>query len=192
MKRGRGSTLTGGTGDVNPQVYSLTVSQTATDLSVVQQFPVPVFRFPIKSNRAMVMELLRTQWIIGDIAVPAAQLSIAAGISTSNPAHLVNGTASTQADQFNALASPTIVDSFSLDGIFLSAVGVVYQSRIQDHDKTDSAGHGILIATDNLYMFYSSLNGVAANVMNCKLTYRWKEVELAEYIGIVQSQQNPT
>jgi hypothetical protein len=66
------------------------------------------------------------------------------------------------------------------------------------HDLTDGAGHGILIATDNIYLgvnaSLSSFNlgdadpivgGVSAN-----LIYRFKEIGLSEYIGIVQSQQS--
>ena len=59
-------------------------------------------------------------------------------------------------------------------------------------DITDGAGHGVLVGTDSIYItgFVPSswyLNGT--NTVFAKLLYRWKDVSLAEYIGIVQSQQ---
>jgi hypothetical protein len=191
MKRGRGDTLTGGTNDVNPQIYTLTVREQNIDLSAVNAFPVPVYRFPLKRDRAMVMEILRVQWIIENVATVAAQNSLVALLSTSVPAGLTNLGASTEAEQFLAISGPTVVDAISLDGLFATAVGFAFTSRIIDHDKTDSAGHGILVATDQIYIALGSLGTGIPNAVCAKIIYRWKEVGLAEYIGIVQAQQNP-
>ena len=61
---------------------------------------------------------------------------------------------------------------------------------------TDGAGHGVLIATDNVYfsLLYNAIptDGIAVQFTiggGCDLLYRFKEVGLKEYIGIVQSQQ---
>lgn len=56
-------------------------------------------------------------------------------------------------------------------------------------DMTDGAGHGFLIATDNLFAQVQSSGTGAAQAVAFKIYYRWKNVGLAEYIGIVQSQQ---
>lgn len=57
-------------------------------------------------------------------------------------------------------------------------------------DLTDGAGHGIIVATDNIYVtLFSAGTGVAAEV-DVKIMYRFKNVALAEYIGVVQSQQS--
>lgn len=66
------------------------------------------------------------------------------------------------------------------------------------HDLTDGAGHGILIATDNIFLVVQGLltsygaatTGAIQAFAQADLIYRFKEVALAEYIGIVQSQQN--
>lgn len=78
-----------------------------------------------------------------------------------------------------------VLFSFSDDGD-----GVDY------HDLTDGAGHGVLIATDNIYFtLYStcSATGTATTSVQANATlallYRFKRVNLQEYIGIVQSQQ---
>jgi len=57
------------------------------------------------------------------------------------------------------------------------------------HTLSDSAGHGVLIATDNIYVQIKSQNTVSTNDVRLKIFYRWKNVGLQEYIGIVQSQQ---
>jgi len=61
--------------------------------------------------------------------------------------------------------------------------------NIRHFDLTDSAGHGILIATDQLFLLMTSNGTLALNTGGCKLDYRFKNVALEEYIGIVQSQQ---
>ena len=65
---------------------------------------------------------------------------------------------------------------------------ICYQEPYVD-DLTDGAGHGYLVATDQIYLQISSSNTGATNYCNGKLYYRWKNVNLQEYIGIVQSQQ---
>lgn len=65
------------------------------------------------------------------------------------------------------------------------------------HDLTDGAGHGILVATDNIFVSCSISVGsvfvtqadAATGAASCNILYRFKEIALAEYIGIVQSQQ---
>lgn len=63
------------------------------------------------------------------------------------------------------------------------------------HDLTDGAGHGVLIATDNIWLT-AFINGAVPDIgttaalnVFCEILYRFKKVTLQEYIGIVQSQQ---
>ncbi|GAG62860.1 unnamed protein product, partial [marine sediment metagenome] len=56
-------------------------------------------------------------------------------------------------------------------------------------DCTDDIGHGILVASDYIYVQGDTTGyGVGAE-FNFKILYRFKNVRLQEYIGIVQSQQ---
>jgi len=190
MKRGRGDTLTGGTKDVNPQQYTINLVQSGNDLTNNIKVPVPVYRFPLKNDRAMVMEILRVQWIIKDIPVVTGIVNIIGAIST-NDSGMANAALSVVQQQYEAVSGPNVIDAYSIDGIFATASGFFVYSRIEDHDKTDSAGHGVLVATDFLYLVLASSNSGAALELTAKITYRWKEVSLAEYIGIVQSQQGP-
>lgn len=69
-KRGRANgSLTGGTGDVNPQLYRLSVTTPATSSTTTfttafgsASFPVPVPKFSQQQGRAIVMEILKIRW----------------------------------------------------------------------------------------------------------------------------------
>lgn len=65
----------------------------------------------------------------------------------------------------------------------------VNQDVVQVMDLTDGDGHGILVATDNIFFQVTSNGFASAAEQSVKLLYRFKEVSLVEYIGIVQSQQ---
>lgn len=60
-----------------------------------------------------------------------------------------------------------------------------------EFDLTDGAGHGILVAVDKFYAqihsTYVAWGGTGG--IDFKFLYRFKKVSLAEYVGIVQSQQ---
>ena len=58
-----------------------------------------------------------------------------------------------------------------------------------EFDITDGAGHGFLVATDQIYMQVFTNGATATATVRVKMLYRWKNVSLAEYIGIVQGQQ---
>lgn len=64
------------------------------------------------------------------------------------------------------------------------------QPVVQVIDLTDGAGHGILIATDQIYIACSESGYSASpNTLSYKIMYRLKTVGLTEYVGMVQSQQ---
>lgn len=167
--------LTGGTGDVNPQFLTATVTQSAADISTTLEFALPVPRFSAKSGRSLVMEILRVNYVVGDLVAPAGQISVIGFLATSESAV--------------ALSDPTIFSFFARDGLFATAVGFSYGSRKYTDNLNDGAGHGFLVATDQLFLTAQTVATGAANVIVAKLYYRFKEVSLQEYIGIVQGQQ---
>lgn len=70
----------------------------------------------------------------------------------------------------------------------------IYDFNLSEYDDlTDQAGHGLLVATDNIYLNVWMDSTGAQVITNpavvCTLHYRLKEIGLQEYIGIVQSQQ---
>lgn len=61
-------------------------------------------------------------------------------------------------------------------------------NRVYRKDFSDGAGHGYLVAVDSLFVTLASALTGLTNTADLRLLYRFKEVPLAEYIGIVQSQ----
>lgn len=73
-----------------------------------------------------------------------------------------------------------------------SASGYIGALELQPHvlDFTDNAGHGILLAANNLFFQVSSTNTGAANTVRIKLLYREKYITQTELLGLVlQSNQ---
>lgn len=172
-KRGLGS-LTGGTGDVNPQWYKLAVTQSAADTTTTTAFPLPVPK--VQSNtRPVVIEVLRTFWTNNN------------AIETDS---WIEGFLSTKSYGTTApsFTDGGIVDMFYRD-VHITTSGQITYFMPQIHELNDSAGHGVLVATDNVYLQAASSATSLANTVTCWILYRMKEVSLAEYIGIVQSQQ---
>lgn len=173
MKRSR-SELTGGTGDVSPQWMTFSAVQSGADTTTTTTQAIPVQRLP-SGTRAQVMEVLKVMWDFP--AVVEADSSIACYLSTSS-----FGTTGTNIGEPRVFAGRATSTAITTSGM------VIFE-RIKLDDLTDGAGHGVLIATDNIYAQVVSASTSLTNTVRLKLLYRWKNVPLPEYIGIVQSQQ---
>lgn len=178
--------LTGGTGDVNPQFYSGETIQTANDAtsSVTYVFPVP--RYSATGNKSIVVEVLKIFYELDDrlpviAAVTEHPQSLTCHFSTTN--------FGTTASSF---ANPKVFSGISIEsmGAFTNAGTyrvVMHEPFVQD--LTDGVGHGVLLATDSFAVQVMSHQTNKINKFKWKLLYRFKAVSLAEYIGMVQSQQ---
>lgn len=188
MKRTRGDSLTGGTGDVNPQLLTLTaLTLTATDTFTIQQQSIPITRIPARGGKAVVMEVLKVYF---DMPAPSGGNFTATGqtilayvqLSTSRVG-LIDST------------DPNVFAFSDTDtrGAFTAGGSYAYTQNNSPVviDLTDGAGHGLLVATDSLFFSANTVNYSVAATFVCKILYRFKEVKLEEYIGIVQSQQAP-
>jgi hypothetical protein len=182
-KRGRGDTLTGGSKDVNPQTLIMgPVVQTGNDAATGIGVAMPIPRLPISKGRSLVIELLAVDTYILGTGFLANTVTTQTVVVTTNPTVLANEQAAFQ-------------DPRTITGVWREIVANaaptsfgVYE-KTKHIDMTDQAGHGILIATDQLYLVFYSTNTGGANTGSARLTYRFKDVSLEEYIGIVQSQQ---
>jgi len=184
-KRPRGDRLTGGSGDVKPQLFALNLqTQSAADTSFSTAFQTPVPRIGPSANKATIMEVLKVYFSIqgGDathdawcyLATAAIQ---AAGVSTLTVA---NGQA--------AISDPRVF-------AFTNYNDRVNTSGMSDHvwpnvvDVTDGAGNGVLVATDQIFFEGSSDVATTAMTFAAKILYRVYDASIIEYVGIVQSQQ---
>lgn len=169
--------LTGGTGDVNPQQLFLDLSQSGADAATNFDVPLPIPRYNAKANRSIVLEILRIVSVANQTTAPGA------GVASE-----VQVTLGTQPTPLVTQATTFFVDSREIDTI--TAIGVQGPTnRAYQFDYTDGAGHGFLVATDNLGARVNSTNTGLTNRFFVRVYYRFKEVPLAEYIGIVQGQQ---
>jgi hypothetical protein len=184
-KRQRSDVLTGGSGDVNPQIWHLIAYASAPATLTETAFSTPIARLSKSGNRITIMELLKVAWISGANPVIAAAGETAAThycdiITRTNP----GGTPGP--------GTPGWIDGvhYERSGAFTAAGTYLHSvDRVVIHDLTDGAGHGILLATDQLIVSVSGTQVTTAFGASVAIYYRFKDVDLSEYIGIVQSQQ---
>ena len=187
-RRTNGTSLTGGTKDVNPQLITFSWQHPAATATHNINFHNPVAKgIFAQRNYATVMEVLKVIFYIP----PYEDLSLAAQtlrlrrccLSTSD---LTTVTADGRIPTVFSLHEDSLYDSFTALGSMAS--GSILS--VYEHDLTDGAGHGILLATDYIYL-QSRLFPVFAGASEfaVKILYRFKNVGVTEYIGIVQSQQ---
>lgn len=188
MKRARvnSNDLTGGTGDVNPQWLSDTAAQSAADTTTTTQLTLPIQRIASNSpGQAIVMEVLKVF-----VQIPTFG-SIASAAETTDTQNLIFSTRNTGTTNQSWGDPQVFAEARAIrQGAFTAAGTYGYQEYpLISMDLTDGAGHGILIATDQIFVQAISTGTGNTNTYQYKILYRWKRVSLAEYIGIVQSQQ---
>lgn len=133
----------------------------------------------------MVMELLKVFYALDEpttIAAAAETTKLVRTILTTKNW----GTTSVGFDDGSVVSEYT----YQVIGAF-TAAGTYARNTAQPfvQDLTDGAGHGVLIATDSINIQMNSSGTSLTNVCRIKLLYRWKDVAIEEYVGIVQSQQ---
>ena len=180
--------LTGGTRDVNPQYMSGLITLSAANTATEVTLGTPIVRVgPATNGKSIIMELIKL-WV----DMPSVDADAAAATSR-NSTFSISTTSSGATPALTTLDNPRNVAFLQqeLRNAFTAAGTGVLVSSIQPYewDFTDGAGHGILIATDNLFLQAQTAGQTGASVFRWKLSYRFKEVSLVEYIGIVQSQQ---
>lgn len=191
MKRARTSSygkdsLTGGTGDVNPQYLSDTATQSAADTTTTTQVTLPIQRISANApSEAIIMEVLK---IFVNFPQFPAIAAVAETTDTMNIAFSTRNTGTTN----QLLGEPSVFAFLRTIRAGAFTAGGTYwgqETPVQVWDCTDGSGHGILIATDSIFVQVTSAGTGNANTVQYKILYRWKRVSLPEYIGIVQSQQ---
>lgn len=185
-KRPRRDQLTGGSGDVSPQWLSCpTATQSAADTTTTQEVVLPVTRMP-GTAKVTVLEFLK-------FAVYHTGLPVLASATETLDTLTVVLSTSTGGTTNLAFNDSRVIGYMEklVRGAF-TATGTYYSHAPPNPyimDLTDGAGHGILVATDSVFLQVQSIATGNSNTANCKILYRFKEVALMEYLGIVQSQQ---
>jgi hypothetical protein len=185
-KRARSDSLTGGTKDVNPQFMSGKVTCSAANTFTEVQIALPVAR-PITggTQKTTIVEILK---IFADFA----NLDLDAAAATQRSQQFAV-TTTTQGSSIFTLDNPrcimildhTVRNAFTAAG----SAALDIKNMPLMADLTDGAGHGVLVGTDSIFLGFDTNGFTAAVSVFWKILYRFKDVSLVEYIGIVQSQQ---
>lgn len=156
--------LTGGTKDVNPQYFRMQVDNAGTTTASTES-AIPVQRLNNK-NRSMVMEILKVQFLTKHVSDTKDEW---VGIATSKP----------------PTGKPDAMQGYWVCLTKINAASP--ESPVVD--LTDGAGHGVLVAADKLFFAAYADTAKADRGVVALILYRWKNVSLSEYIGIVQASQ---
>lgn len=189
MKRARTSkdTLTGGTGDVKPQIFTMNSGIAgAIDDYVVSAHVLPIPRFGTQKAKATVMEILWVDWYLNVLNMLDNQTTEIGFLTTST-----NRTDGETANltQFTVDINDPKTFAVAVTGNILVVEGVAMRIYPIHLDLTDGAGNGILIATDRLTVVGAGIGNAVVGDYICKVGYRMTNITIAEYVGIVQSQQ---
>lgn len=193
MKRSRATAaLTGGTGDVNPQWFVLP-ALTSLQPNVFNEIsvPTPISRLNNRQagTKATVLEVLKIEFshpnINNTFATTFSRKNSQVQLGTSHKDGIAPADGTTLAYSFVTYAGTIATDTNEDQW-------VIYYPNPITYDLTDGAGHGVLVASDKLYFGGGTLGYDAAtnSAWLCRILYRFKDVGLTEYIGMVQSQQS--
>jgi hypothetical protein len=191
--------LTGGSGDVNPQMFRVSgvfensgSSGTIAELLDWVYFLLPTS--PVQRSRPLVFELLKVIWGIDFPFVPENTTpdtpivnriaTIEAFLST---AQFFTDVSSIQVSDPSIFAYQKVTTTWTDNpGVQNLAIG----QNTYTQDFTDGAGHGILVASQQIALVCAMVgcNGNSDCTISAYMIYRFKEVGLEEYIGIVESQ----
>ncbi len=186
--RSSGGSLTGGTGDVKPQVMTITTPlSTAIDTYSIVQAALPVPRFGTMKTKATIIELLQVRWFLNLRDINDSTHLSWAYLATSTNRN--TGDASTNITMAEDCAQGS---SLAFAAVFYSLVTSGQSTRVYPItiDLTDNNGNGVLIATDKIFVVEGSVAAAAVSQTHCKITYRQVNVGITEYVGIVQGQQS--
>lgn len=185
MKRARSDTLTGGTKDVSPQYLSFAAAQSGADTVTTVSQAIPRQFLGQGARMVQVMEVLKVYFQFPTTGTLASATEITENVNCFLSTTSFGTTQTT-------LAEPRVFAGQRLqkNGAFTAAGSYgVSEELVKVWDATDGAGHGVIVATDNIYAQVGSSATGATNTVNIKVLYRWKNVPIEEFVGIVQSQQ---
>lgn len=176
----------GGTGDVNPQWFNLT-SQAITTTYGNTATTLPRERLPY-GNKSQVMEVLKVQFL----QAPTQTVDLTAATYSAQRMYITTSSFGTAEPTLGQSSGKVLCKKSILIARTAAAPAADLSWPLEDIiDLTDGAGNGILVATDSIFLGAIEVGVTLGtdNTLGCRLLYRWKNVGLTEYIGIVQSQQ---
>jgi hypothetical protein len=180
-----GGSLTGGTGDVKPQIMVVDIpAPDGVDDYSFNTINVP--RVILQgAGSATIMEILKAWFYVG-----------AQDFTDSNSLHwsflstaiIRQQSAAASLTSFLSDQSNPLVFGMRASERFFLTSGASGEELPLVQDFTDSNGNGILIATDQIFVTCGGAGNTTASRNGLRLLYRMVSVGITEYVGIVQSQ----
>ncbi len=186
--RSSGGSVTGGTGDIKPQIMTVLVRAPAgTDSHSVEEITVPRL---VMGGRdfTTVMEILKVDWYLGMRDLQDGDSTFYGYLSFRT---IVATESATSLASFpTAVANPNVFGAVLINSIFVPGAGggASVSTLPLSVDMTDSNGNGILVATDRMFATDGAVNNTALTEGIVKILYRMVNITVQEYVGIVQSQ----
>ena len=171
---------TGSYMDKYPQILTIEVSQAETDEFVEIEVPLAINRLSVNEGKAWVIEITRIQsmYDYGVFDASDTPQQIISQLSTK---------------ELGAISFPDSTTFFinRVSGMDAGSGGSLGHEFMgpQNFDMT-SEGKGFLIGSDSIFAAIDSENLPGATTMVLKVFYRFTEVGLAEYVGIVQGEED--
>lgn len=179
--------LTGGTGDVKPQILTLTTgNQGGLEDYALSSTALPVPRFGSSRGKATIVELLKVYFYIGLTDIADQDHTTWAFLTTST--NRTNGDTSSLATLVVDIQDPRNF-AIAISSAQINTTGASNKDSPQVIDLTDNAGNGVLVATDSITLVHGTVGNTTVTSAEAKLLYRLVNVGVQEYVGIVQSQQ---
>lgn len=179
----------GGSGDVNPQWFNMTAAIQPAAAYADVGTTLPRERLPY-GNKSQVMEVLKAQFLLGNGGTYVLTAATAASLRLYVTTTSFSTTEPSSAQMSGKVLCKKRIDFFST-ALAPAVSGYTDDSIERLIDLTDDAGNGLLVATDSVFLGTiqtGATNPLTGAGIGCRLLYRWKNVGLQEYIGIVQSQ----
>jgi hypothetical protein len=167
--------LTGGSGDVNPQYFNIRAFvMSGNDTVTSTGYSLAIDRLRGNGVTVGVIEILKVFFYPVTLASNSSRNYFLSTKSFGTTAP--------------SIADGAIITAVTQVNLQATAVAIELQNNPLVVDLSDAAGHGLLVATDQIFMCASSAGTSSTNACDVKILYRYKNVPITEYIGIVQSQ----
>jgi len=164
--------------DNYPNYMTGTANQSSADTATNFQFSTPIPRLQTRGNKATVMELL---WI--DMKINCTLNAVGETFAAS----FYGGQATTSEV---LISDPRAIGNIAFDATDVLTSGSYPTCKNNwriDLQSTD--GYGFLFAGDIINVNVVSANTGASNRVDFRIYYRFVEIPITEFVGLVQSQQ---
>jgi hypothetical protein len=170
--------------DQYPQTFLVDLTQPSVDGAILATVNLPVPRIPT-ANKATILEISAIEYYF-PIWVPS--------ITTGQTSHLMVIVSTDERTIDMTDPVPYISNGHTIDAVDLhihpGTAAAPLSSAIFPlrHELETKDGHGVLVATDRLFISLDTINFPTATKAVVKVYYRYVEVSVQEYVGIIQSQ----